>query len=348
MLHEMCPPTATPTPNPPPQGGGEHTECVEVPAADPPLVAQAAASPRAHSFARRAGAAILGRTGTPSASLRRMARIAIIALLLLATAPALRRAGATGRVATASHRAAGGCRCAAATRGCCAGGAERGARRRRLHAAPSDADLRESVCLMIEASARAQQPAARILRAGDLAGEPVPARRGRPAHAQRRARPGHRPVHAAHRGRARPARSVRSGAGAAEIGRVPARARRPVRQSRAGGGGLQCRPAAGARLAFGPAHAAGGDAQLRAGHHRALGRRVGEERQARAGAAGAAELHAADGAAAPRAQSVRAEARGAGEPGRRQPVGRAAQPPGSRATMRWRTTRCWPSAMPRC
>ena len=99
--------------------------------------------------------------------------------------------------------------------------------------APSDADLRESVCLMIESSARAQQPAARILRAGDLAGEPVPARRGRPAHAQRRARPGHRPVHAAHRGGARAARSVRPGAGAAEIGRVPARARRPVRQSRA-------------------------------------------------------------------------------------------------------------------
>ena len=104
------------------------------------------------------------------------------------------------------------------------------------------------------------QPAARILRAGDLAGEPVPARRGRPAHAQRRARPGHRPVHAAHRGGARPARSVRPGAGAAEIGRVPARARRPVRQSRLGGGRLQCRPAAGARLALRPAHLAGGDA----------------------------------------------------------------------------------------
>ena len=114
---------------------------------------------------------------------------------------------------------------------------------------PSDADLRDSVCLMIESVGAGAQPAARILRAGDLAGEPVPARRGRPAHAQRRARPGHRPVHAAHRGRARPARSVRSGAGAAEIGRVPARARRPVRQSRAGGGGLQCRAAAGARLA---------------------------------------------------------------------------------------------------
>ena len=169
------------------------------------------------------------------------------------------------------------------------------------------------------------QPAARILRAGDLAGEPVPAGCGRPAHAERRPRPGHRPVHAAHGGGARPARSVRPGAGAAEVGRVPARARRPVRQSRAGGGGLQCRPAAGARLALGPAHLAGGDAQLRARHHRAVGRRMGGERQARAGAAAAAELHAADGAAASRAQSVRAEARGAGEHRGRQPVGRAAR-----------------------
>ena len=276
-----------------------------------------------------------------------MARIAIIALLLLATAPALAEPAqpdASPPPAAAPPADAGAPPPPAA-----AAPAEQNA------AAPPAAYS----CAIGRGSARirvpddrgvgaGEQPAARILRAGDLAGEPVPARRGRPAHAQRRARPGHRPVHAAHRGRARPARSVRSGAGAAEIGRVPARARRPVRQSRAGGGGLQCRPAAGARLAFGPAHAAGGDAQLRAGHHRALGRRVGEERQARAGAAGAAELHAADGAAAPRAQSVRAEARGAGEPGRRQPVGRAAQPPGSRATMRWRTTPCWPSAMPRC
>src|SRR5512144_2181940 len=28
LLRELCPPTATPTPNPSPQGGGEHTEWV--------------------------------------------------------------------------------------------------------------------------------------------------------------------------------------------------------------------------------------------------------------------------------------------------------------------------------
>src|SRR4051812_20283838 len=28
LLHEICPPTTTPTPNPSPQGGGECTECV--------------------------------------------------------------------------------------------------------------------------------------------------------------------------------------------------------------------------------------------------------------------------------------------------------------------------------
>src|SRR5262249_5247943 len=97
-------------------------------------------------------------------------------------------------------------------------------------------DVRESLCLMIEAAARSQNLPleffARALRAGDLAGEPLPGRRGRPAHAQRRPRAGHRPVHAPHRRRARPARSVRSGAGAAEVGGILARARRPVRQSR--------------------------------------------------------------------------------------------------------------------
>ena len=241
-----------------------------------------------------------------------------------------RRAGATGGAAAGIGRAAGAisaavgsCRSTAAVRR--AGGAERRGPAGRPHASAvgrGPARLRVPDDRILGAGA---QPAARILRAGDLAGEPVPARRGRPAHAQRRARPGHRPVHAAHRGRARPARSVRSGAGAAEIGRVPARARRPVRQSRAGGGGLQCRAAAGARLAVRRAHAAGGDAQLRARDHRALGRRMGAQRQARAGAAAAAELHAADGAAAPRAQSVCREARGAGEPGGRQPVGRAAR-----------------------
>ena len=46
---------------------------------------------------------------------------------------------------------------------------------------------------------------------------------------------------------------------------------------------------------------------------------------ARARAAAAAELHAADGAAQARAQSVRRQARGAGDPDRRQSLGRPAQ-----------------------
>src|SRR6478735_8720852 len=56
----MCPPTATPTPNPPPHGGGEHTERMEVPAADPPhRHAGRGIATCARSFARRACAAIL-------------------------------------------------------------------------------------------------------------------------------------------------------------------------------------------------------------------------------------------------------------------------------------------------
>ncbi len=127
-----------------------------------------------------------------------------------------------------------------------------------------------------------QRPAARVLRPRDLAGKPLPAQRGRPGHPQRPARAGHRPVHALHGGRARAARSVRSGAGAAEVGGIPARAARPVRQSRAGGRRLQCRPAARARLDGGEPHAAGRDAQLRAGDHRHCGRRLGAQRRARA------------------------------------------------------------------
>ena len=61
------------------------------------------------------------------------------------------------------------------------------------------------------------------------------------------------------------------------------------------------------------------------GDHRDCGRRLGAQRPARARAAAAVELHAADGAAQARAQSVRRQARGAGGPGGRQSVGRAAQ-----------------------
>ena len=112
-----------------------------------------------------------------------------------------------------------------------------------------ESDTREAMCLMIESAARAHEPAARILRPRDLAGEPLPLRRDRAGDAQRPARAGDCAVHAGHRERARPARSLQSGAGAAEIGGVPGRAARPVRQSRTGGRRLQCRPAPGAGVA---------------------------------------------------------------------------------------------------
>ena len=76
-------------------------------------------------------------------------------------------------------------------------------------------DVRQSVCLMIEASARAHNLPLEFFARVIWQESRLPARRGRPAHAQRRPRARDRPVHAAHRGRARPARSVRSGAGAA-------------------------------------------------------------------------------------------------------------------------------------
>ena len=117
--------------------------------------------------------------------------------------------------------------------------------------------------LMIELAAQGNGPAAGVLRARDLAGEPLPARCGRAGDAQRPARAGHRAIHAGHRQRARPARSLRSGAGAAEIRGVSERAAQPVRQSRAGGGRLQCRTAAGAGMARRHRGDAAGDAQLR-------------------------------------------------------------------------------------
>ena len=70
-------------------------------------------------------------------------------------------------------------------------------------------------------------------------------------------------------------RPVRSDRGAASFGGLFARADGSVRQSRACRGRLQCRPRARERLAFGQAHAAGRDPQLRRRHHRLDGRRMG-------------------------------------------------------------------------
>ena len=105
-------------------------------------------------------------------------------------------------------------------------------------------DLRDSICLMIESAARAHDLPleffARVIWQES---------RFQPDAVGPRTRSGERAQGIAqfmprHRGRARPARSVRSRPGAAEVGRVPARAAQPIRQSRAGGGRLQCRPAA--------------------------------------------------------------------------------------------------------
>ena len=168
-------------------------------------------------------------------------------------------------------------------------------------------------------------------------------RRGGAGDAQRPARAGHRAVHAGHRERARPARSLRSGAGAAEIGRVSRRAARPVRQSRPRGRGLQCRPAAGAGMARRHRPHAAGDAQLCCRHHRLHGRGVGR-RRSRTGKTPertpTSELPRVDGAAEARAQSVRHRPRTAHHARRRQTVGRAARRRLSAATRRWR---CMPA-----
>ena len=68
-----------------------------------------------------------------------------------------------------------------------------------------------------------------------------------PVDAQRPARARHRAIHAGNRERAPAARSLRSRAGAAEIGGIPERAAQPVRQSRACRCRLQCRDRAGCR-----------------------------------------------------------------------------------------------------
>ena len=107
------------------------------------------------------------------------------------------------------------------------------------------------------------RPAAGILRAPDLAREPIQVRRGRSSHTERSARAGHRAVHAGNRRRAGPARSVRSGTGTAEVGRVPARAARAIWQSRARRRSLQRGAAARAGLAERNRRHAARDARLR-------------------------------------------------------------------------------------
>ena len=163
-----------------------------------------------------------------------------------------------------------------------------------------DRTSRESICLMVEAAARANNlPAeffARIIwqesRFQSDAVGPM-TRRGTRAQGIAQFMPGTAAERAA-------ARSVRSGSGAAQIRRVSGRAAQQVRQSRLGGGGLQCRAAAGTRLARRITYPAERDPQLRLSGHWYFRRRLGGRRQGLESAA-AAELQRYDRIAQARA-----------------------------------------------
>ena len=89
---------------------------------------------------------------------------------------------------------------------------------------------------LIETQADSARPAARFLRPADLEGKPLRSRRGQPG---RRGR--HRPVHAGDGHDARARRQFRHRAGDAGFGEISRRDENRLRQSRAGGRGLQCR-----------------------------------------------------------------------------------------------------------
>ena len=112
-----------------------------------------------------------------------------------------------------------------------------------------ESDTREAICLMIESAARASDLPleffARVIwQESRFQSDAVgPVTRKRPARA------GHRAIHAGNRERAPAARSLRSRAGVAEVGRIPQRIAQPVRQSWPCRGRLQCRSAPGAGMA---------------------------------------------------------------------------------------------------
>src|SRR4029077_19066165 len=275
--------------------------------------------------ASRASRALLSCPATmpPASPLPRMARIAIIALMLLASVGALAQQGDPSAPAPAPAAPGGSTtpppagtdtpatgRHAADTPPADAAspdGAPPSAEAPPAAPAPpppkraGDADLRESVCLMIESAARAHNLPleffARVIWQES---------RFQPNVVGPRTRSGDRaqgiaqfmPRTAAERGLFDPFDPVQAlpksaeflreladqfgnlGLAAAAYNAGPQR----VRDSLSG----RRHPAAGAGLALGPPPPAGGDAELRAGHHRDLGRRMGAQRQARAGAAGAA------------------------------------------------------------
>ena len=248
-----------------------------------------------------------------------MARIAIIALLLLAASPALAEpaqpdAPPADAGATPPHPAAA------------APAEQNAATPPAATPPPSDANLREFGVPDDRVVGAGAQPAARVLRAGDLAGEPVPARRGRPAARAAASAPRASPSScrgtAAERGLLDPFDPVQALPKSAEF----------LRELRDQFGNLGL---AAAAYNAGPQRVRdwlAGRRDLPAetrnyvqaitGH---LGRGVGARAARRAGAAGAANctqlmalLHRAPN---PFVQ----QARGAGEHRGRQPVGRAAQ-----------------------
>src|SRR4051794_4030233 len=121
----MCPPTATPTPNPPPQGGGEHTERMEVPAADPPhRHAGRGIATCARSFARRAGAAILIPNRNAIMIVEAHGPLCSLGVDAARERPGARRAGAPGGAAACCRSAVGYRRTAGRVEPAAAAGAE--------------------------------------------------------------------------------------------------------------------------------------------------------------------------------------------------------------------------------
>ena len=144
-----------------------------------------------------------------------------------------------------------------------------------------ESDAREAMCLMIESAATAAglplEFFARVIwqesRFRPNAIGPV-TRNGQRAQGIAQFMPGT----ASERGAARP---VRPGAGAAQIGRIPGRAARPVRQSGAGSRRLQCRPAPGPGMARRHRTDAAGNPQLRHRHYGLDRRGLGQDGQGR-------------------------------------------------------------------
>ena len=95
-----------------------------------------------------------------------------------------------------------------------------------------ESDAREAMCLMIESAARASNLPLEFFARVIWQESRFQLRCGGAGDAQRPARAGDCAVHAGNGERTRPARSLQSRAGVAEIGRVSRRVARPVRQSR--------------------------------------------------------------------------------------------------------------------